>query len=96
MSDSDDTERARRAYDKTANDPDVKRDKPAANSEPGSHSTGGARDHAERGEGERHSSAPGMARKQEPMVTRKNPATSPGRPGPERNADTGLTPDNDT
>jgi hypothetical protein len=96
MIDSDDIEGARRAYDKTANDPDVKRDRPPSRSEPGSHSTGGASDHRERGEGERHSSAPGMSRKQEPMVTRTNPATSPGRPGPDRNADTGLTPDNDT
>ena len=53
MSERDDIERARRAYDETANDPRVPRDTPPGGLRPGSHSTGGARDHAQPGEGER-------------------------------------------
>ena len=53
MSERDDVERARRAYEETANDPPVPRDTPPPGLQPGSHSTGGARDHKERGEGER-------------------------------------------
>src|SRR4051812_46770192 len=103
MGDSDDVERARRAYEKTANDPDVKRDRPPPGLEPGSHSTGGAHDHAEPGEGEPpvardkvHRSAPAMDRKREPMVTHANPPPRTGRPGVHRTLDTGLPPDEDT
>ena len=53
MSERDDIERARRAYDETANNPRVPRDTPPDGLRPGSHSTGGARDHKQRGEGER-------------------------------------------
>ena len=54
MIERDDIERARRAYDETANDPPVPRDTPPAGLRPGSHSTGGGRGHKERGEGERN------------------------------------------
>ena len=53
MSERDDLERARRAYEETANNPRVPRDTPPARLRPGSHSTGGARGHKQRGEGER-------------------------------------------
>ena len=53
MSERDDIERARRAYDETANNPPVPRDMPPDGLCPGSHSTGGGRGHKERGEGER-------------------------------------------
>ena len=53
MSERDDIDRARRAYDETANNPGVPRDIPPGNVRPGSHSTGGGRGHRERGEGER-------------------------------------------
>lgn len=96
MTDRDETGRARRAYDETANDPRVPRDTPPANVRPGSHSTGGARDHKRDGEGERHASAPGTERKDDPMATRANEPPRTGRPGVDRNLDTGLTPDNDT
>jgi hypothetical protein len=96
MSEREDTERARRAYDDAANNPRVPRDMPPANLRPGSHSTGGAPAHKERGEGERHSSAPGIARQRDPMATRANEPPRTGRPGVDRNLDTGLSPDNDT
>jgi hypothetical protein len=100
----DDIERARRAYDETANNPRVPRDTPPGNIRPGSHSTGGARDHQDPREGERHSSAPGAGqppgqrepRQRDPMATRANEPPRTGRPGVDRNLDTGLTPDNDT
>lgn len=53
MSERDDTERARRAYDETANNPGVPRDTPPEGLSPGSHSTGGARGHKQPDEGER-------------------------------------------
>ena len=55
MSERDDIERARRAYDETANNPRVPADMPPAGPSPGSHTTGGGRSHRERGEGERKS-----------------------------------------
>jgi hypothetical protein len=100
--DDDDIRRARRAYEQTANNPDVKPDHPPANAQPGSHSTGGARDHGEAGEGEpgaadkRHSSAPRMDRKDEPMITQARPALHTGRPGVDRDMRSGLPPDADT
>lgn len=53
MSERDDIERARRAYEETANNPRVPRDMPPAGTRPGSHSTGGGRGHRQSGEGER-------------------------------------------
>jgi hypothetical protein len=47
-----DIERARESYEKTANDPPVAPVRPPENAEPGSHSTGGAKDHQLPGEGD--------------------------------------------
>jgi hypothetical protein len=46
--------------------------------------------------GKRHGAAPSMGRKDEPMVTPHAPAATRQAPGPHRNADTGLPPDEDT
>jgi hypothetical protein len=45
-------DKARERYSQTANEPPVDPRQPAANPEPGSHSTGGARDHARPGDSE--------------------------------------------
>ena len=44
---------AAKRYEQTANNPPVDPRKPPANLEPGSHSTGGRKDHAVPGEGDR-------------------------------------------
>ena len=63
---------------------------------PGSHSTGGAKDHTVPGEGERHSSAPSVSRKDEPMTTQERPASQQRVDSRTRgNPDGGLPPDED-
>jgi hypothetical protein len=47
-----DEEEARRRYAETANDPPVDPRKPGPNREPGSHTTGGAKDHQSRDDSE--------------------------------------------
>ncbi|HET7730051.1 MAG TPA: hypothetical protein VFK48_08475 [Usitatibacter sp.] len=52
MGRNDDIEKAQAMYEKTANDPPVDPRKPPGNLEPGSHSTGGRKDHAQPDEGD--------------------------------------------
>ncbi|HYC37191.1 MAG TPA: hypothetical protein VEC19_12265 [Usitatibacter sp.] len=47
-----DEKKAREKYSETANNPPRDRRKPPPNTAPGSHSTGGRKDHAQPGEGE--------------------------------------------
>jgi hypothetical protein len=76
--------------------------RPPGNAVPGSHSTGGAKDHATANEGERsdgqHSSAPSMTRKADPMASQE-PSTTP-RQDPKlrirRDIDRPTPPDEDT
>jgi hypothetical protein len=49
--------RAGEKYERTANDPPVDARKPPTDGEPASQSTGGRKDHAEPGEGERPASS---------------------------------------
>ena len=74
--------------------------KPPGNLQPASHSTGGAKDHTAADEAneetQRHSSAPSMARKDEPMST-QHPSTTPRQDPKQRvRRDESLPPDEDT